>query len=39
MATKTGKRYVCPKCGVEIIATRGGEGTLMCGDTPFEEKK
>jgi ribosomal protein S27AE len=39
MAAQTGKRYVCPKCGSEFIVTKGGDGDLMCGDTPLELKK
>jgi len=39
MPAQTGKRYVCPKCGSEVIVTRGGDGELMCGDTPLELKK
>ena len=40
MAVKTGKRYICEKCGTEVIATKGGEGEIRCGDgTPYSEKK
>jgi predicted RNA-binding Zn-ribbon protein involved in translation (DUF1610 family) len=40
MAVKTGKRYICPKCGTEVIVTKGGDGELRCTDgTAFEEKK
>lgn len=39
MAVKTGKRYTCPTCGSEFIATKGGDGELRCNDTPLEEKK
>ena len=28
----TGKRYRCPKCGSEFIATKGGDGSLQCAD-------
>jgi hypothetical protein len=39
MANMVGKRYVCKKCGAEIIITRGGSGTIMhCGE-PMELKK
>jgi DNA-directed RNA polymerase subunit RPC12/RpoP len=27
---QTGKRYVCAKCGAEVIVTRGGNATLYC---------
>ncbi len=39
MAAQTGKRYICPKCGSEVIVTKGGDGDIMCGDTPLELKK
>ncbi|MCA9822013.1 MAG: desulfoferrodoxin [Dehalococcoidia bacterium] len=38
-SAQTGKRYTCPKCGSEFIVTKGGDGELMCGDTPLELKK
>ncbi len=39
MANLIGKRYVCKKCGAEIIITRGGSGTIMhCGE-PMDLKK
>ncbi|MDE3073950.1 MAG: hypothetical protein KGJ86_00850 [Chloroflexota bacterium] len=30
MANQVGKRYVCSKCGTEMLVTRKGEGTLAC---------
>ena len=31
MATETGKRYFCGKCGAEFVVTRGSEeGDLYC---------
>lgn len=39
MPAQTGKRYTCPKCGSEFIVTKGGDGEIMCGDTPLELKK
>lgn len=34
----TGKRYRCPKCGAEFIATKGGDGVLRCDtDTDIEQ--
>ena len=30
MPAQTGKRYVCSKCGAEVIVTRGGDATLYC---------
>ncbi|MBM3945005.1 MAG: desulfoferrodoxin [SAR202 cluster bacterium] len=38
MASETGKRYVCGKCGSEFVATRGGDGDITCCDTPVNEK-
>lgn len=39
MANQVGKRYICKKCGLEIIVTRGGEGTLYCCGQQMEIKK
>ena len=30
MPAATGKRYMCEKCGAEVIVTRGGDATLTC---------
>jgi len=30
MPNQMGKRYVCSKCGVEVIITKAGGGTLIC---------
>ena len=30
MPAETGKRYVCGKCGAEVIVTRGGDAVLYC---------
>jgi hypothetical protein len=27
---ETGKRYICDKCGAEVIVTRGGDASLYC---------
>jgi len=35
MANLVGKRYVCKKCGAEVIITRGGEGTIVCCGQPM----
>lgn len=37
MAVVTGKRYRCPNCGSEFIATKGGEGALRCHDAELEQ--
>lgn len=39
MANEVGKRYICKKCGAELIVTRGGKGTLHCCGKPMELKK
>ena len=38
MANQIGKRYRCTKCGAEVIATRGGNGTISCCNQPMELK-
>lgn len=30
MANQTGKRYMCSKCGAEVIVTKAGGGVLTC---------
>jgi desulfoferrodoxin-like iron-binding protein len=39
MAGQVGKRYVCKKCGAEVIITRAGNGTIMCCGQPMELKQ
>ncbi len=39
MNIQIGKRYVCTQCATELIATRGGEGQLMCCGQPLELKQ
>jgi len=39
MANQVGKRYICKKCGAELIVTRGGDGKLHCCGEPMELKK
>jgi len=39
MANQVGKRYMCTKCGAEVIITRGGEGTSTCCEQSMEIKK
>ncbi len=39
MANEVGNRYRCPKCGAELIVTRGGEGAITCCGQPMEQKK
>ena len=39
MANQVGKRYICKKCGAELIVTRRGDGTLYCCGQEMEIKK
>jgi len=39
MANQIGKRYLCTKCGAEVIVTKGGVGTLQHCGQPMEQKK
>ena len=39
MANQIGKRYVCAKCGAELIVTKGGAGVLNHCGQPMEQKK
>jgi ribosomal protein L37AE/L43A len=38
MVNELGKRYYCPKCGAEVIVTRGGDGIVHCCGQPMEKK-
>ncbi len=38
MANQTGKRYVCGKCGSEMLVTRGGNGELACCEQPMQPR-
>lgn len=38
MANQMGKRYVCAKCGTELIVTRAGEGAVKCCGQPMQLK-
>jgi ribosomal protein L37AE/L43A len=35
MANQMGKRYRCPKCGTELIVTRGSDGEIKCCGEPM----
>jgi desulfoferrodoxin-like iron-binding protein len=39
MANQVGKRYLCTKCGAEMIITKAGAGTITCCGQPMEQKK
>ncbi len=36
MATQTGKRYIVPGGVAEFIVTKGGDGTLRCGEAALQ---
>lgn len=38
MATTMGKRYVCTKCGSEVLVTKASKGDLKCCGTPMNLK-
>ncbi|MFH1383043.1 MAG: hypothetical protein ABIH70_09175 [Chloroflexota bacterium] len=39
MANQIGKRYICPKCGAEVIVTKGGNGTVKHCGQPMQIKQ
>ena len=39
MANQIGKRYLCAKCGAEVIVTKGGNGAINCCGQPMQQKK
>lgn len=39
MANALGKRYVCDKCGTEVLCNRAGEGSVECCDAPMKLKE
>lgn len=36
--TQLGKRYADPASGLEVLCTKGGEGSLALGDAPLRRK-
>lgn len=36
MANQIGKRYVCARCGAEMLVTHAGEGALACCGEPMQ---
>ncbi len=36
MANQLGRRYVCSKCGTQVLITKAGEGLLTCCDANME---
>ena len=39
VVNETGKRYVCGKCGAEMIVTKGGDGAVACCGEQMSIKK
>jgi hypothetical protein len=41
MANALGKRYMCEKCGTEVLCNKAGSGSLECceGDMKLKEAK
>jgi desulfoferrodoxin-like iron-binding protein len=35
MPNQSGKRYVCAKCGAEMLVTKAGDGQLSCDGEPM----
>ena len=39
MATQLGKRYLCEKCGTEILCNKAGTGAIACCDNEMKLKE
>jgi hypothetical protein len=39
MANVLGKRYMCDKCGTEVLCNKGGNGALECCDAEMKLKE
>ena len=39
VANQLGKRLYCKTCGIELLCTKAGEGTVSCCKAPLELKK
>ncbi len=39
MPTQLGKRYLCEKCGVEVLCNKPGTGSLACCETDMKLKE
>ena len=39
MATQLGKRYLCEKCGTEILCNKAGSGSITCCDHEMKLKE
>ncbi len=38
VANEIGKRYICSKCGAEVIVTKAGEGVVKCCGEEMQKK-
>lgn len=38
MANQLGKMYFCKSCGVQLIVTKGGDGSLKCCGAEMQKK-
>jgi desulfoferrodoxin-like iron-binding protein len=38
MANEIGKQYICKKCGIVFVVTKGGKGQIKCCGEPMETK-
>jgi hypothetical protein len=39
MANALGKRYMCEKCGTEVLCNKAGSGSLDCCDSEMKLKE
>jgi len=39
MPTQLGKRYLCEKCGVEVLCNKPGSGALTCCEAEMRLKE
>lgn len=39
MSNQLGKRLECTKCGMEVMCTKAGEGTIECCEQVMQLKK
>jgi hypothetical protein len=39
MANALGKRYMCEKCGTEVLCNKPGDGSLECCDASMKIKE
>ncbi len=39
IGTQLGKRYMCGKCGTEVLCNKAGTGTLECCGEPMKLKE